>query len=298
MTCLAPAPTLGKLRIGFLVPSYSPRSTSHMPSVMRALSDAGVVVDVIHPVKQMLELSDVRVEHDLYVLKKTSRLALSIAGALHAQGAVIVNPYPVSVALRDKIITSRILQSAGVPTPDTYVASRPERLESLLDGGPLVVKPYQGSDGFGIRVVRSVAELAAVPAGKDPVFAQRYHPPQGRDRKMYVIGGRVFGVKKVFPARTDAEKHGEPFTPTAELREIVVRCGQAFGIDLYSIDIIESEGKPYVVDMCSIPGCRGVPDGPSHLASYLFAAAERAARGQPLFESAIPAEAVPTEGVR
>jgi len=287
-----------KLRIGFLVPSYSPQSTSHMPTVMRALSDAGVVVDVIHPVKQMLELSDVRVEHDLYVLKKTSRLALSIAGALHAQGAVIVNPYPVSVALRDKIITSRILQSAGVPTPDTYVASRPERLESLLDGGPLVVKPYQGSDGFGIRVVRSVAELAAVPAGKDPVFAQRYHPPQGRDRKMYVIGGRVFGVKKVFPARTDAEKHGEPFTPTAELREIVVRCGQAFGIDLYSIDIIESEGTPYVVDMCSIPGCRGVPDGPSHLASYLYAAAERAARGQPLFKSAVPAEAVPTEEVR
>ena len=287
-----------KLRIGFLVPSYSPQSTSHMPTVMRALSDAGVVVDVIHPVKQMLELSDVRVEHDLYVLKKTSRLALSIAGALHAQGAVIVNPYPVSVALRDKIITSRILQSAGVPTPDTYVASRPERLESLLDGGPLVVKPYQGSDGFGIRVVRSVAELAAVPAGKDPVFAQRYHPPQGRDRKMYVIGGRVFGVKKVFPARTDAEKHGEPFTPTAELREIVVRCGQAFGIDLYSIDIIESKGKPYVIDMCSIPGCRGVPGGPSHLASYLYAAAERAARGQPLFESAVPAEAVPTEEVR
>jgi len=286
-----------KLRIGFLVPSYSPQSTSHMPTVMRALSDAGVIVDVIHPVKQRLELSDVRVEHDLYVLKKTSRLALSIAGALHAQGAVIVNPYPVSVALRDKIITSRILQSAGVPTPDTYVASRPERLESLLDGGPLVVKPYQGSDGFGIRVVRSVAELAAVPAGKDPVFAQRYHPPQGRDRKMYVIGGRVFGVKKVFPARTDAEKHGEPFTPTAELREIVVRCGQAFGIDLYSIDIIESEGKPYVVDMCSIPGCRGVPDGPSHLASYLYAAAKRAARGQPLFESAVPTEAVPTEGV-
>jgi len=286
-----------KLRIGFLVPSYSPQSTSHMPTVMRALSDAGVVVDVIHPVKQMLKLSDVRIEHDLYVLKKTSRLALSIAGALHAQGAVIVNPYPVSVALRDKIITSRILQSAGVPTPDTYVASRPERLESLLDGGPLVVKPYQGSDGFGIRVVRSVTELAAVPAGKDPVFAQRYHPPQGRDRKMYVIGGRVFGVKKVFPARTDAEKHGEPFTPTAELREIVVRCGQAFGIDLYSVDIIESEGKPYVVDMCSIPGCRGVPDGPSHLASYLYAAAKRAARGQPLFESAVPTEAVPTEGV-
>jgi len=275
-----------KLRIGFLVPSYSPQSTSHMPTVMRALSDAGVVVDVIHPVKQVLELSDVRIEHDLYVLKKTSRLALSIAGALHAQGAVIVNPYPVSVALRDKIITSRILQSAGVPTPDTYVASRPERLEPLLDGGPLVVKPYQGSDGFGIRVVRSVAELAAVPAGKDPVFAQRYHPPQGRDRKIYSIGGRLFGVKKIFPARTEAEKHGEPFIPTPELCEITLRCSRALGIDLFGIDIVESEGRPYVVDMSSMPGFKGVPDAPSYLASYLYDAAKRAARTQSLREPA------------
>ena len=287
-----------KLRIGFLVPSYSPQSTSHMPTVMRALSDAGVVVDVVHPVKQMLELSNVRVEHDLYVLKKTNRLALSLAGVLHAQGAVIVNPYPVTVALCDKIITSRILQTAGVPTPATYVASRPDHLGSLLDGGPLIVKPYQGSDGFGVRVVRSVAELAAVPAGKDPVFAQRYYAPQGRDRKIYVIGGRVFGVKKVFPARTDAEKHGEPFTPTPELREIALRCGRAFGIDFYSVDIIESEGKPYVVDMCSIPGCRGVPDGAARLASYLYVVAGRSARGQSLFESAVPAEAVSTEAVR
>ena len=287
-----------KLRIGFLVPSYSPQSTSHMPTVMRALSDAGVVVDVVHPVKQMLELSNVRVEHDLYVLKKTNRLALSLAGVLHAQGAVIVNPYPVTVALCDKIISSRILQTAGVPTPATYVASRPDHLGSLLDGGPLIVKPYQGSDGFGVRVVRSVAELAAVPAGKDPVFAQRYYAPQGRDRKIYVIGGRVFGVKKVFPARTDAEKHGEPFTPTPELREIALRCGRAFGIDFYSVDIIESEGKPYVVDMCSIPGCRGVPDGAAHLASYLYVAAGRPARGQSLFKSAVPAEAVSTEAVR
>ena len=274
-----------KLRIGFLVPSYSPQSTSHMPTVMRALSDAGVVVDVVHPVKQMLELSKVRVEHDLYVLKKTNRLALSIAGALHAQGAAIVNPYPVTVALGDKIITSRILQTAGVPTPATYVASRPDQLGSLLDGGPLVVKPYQGSEGFGVRVVRSGAELAAVPAGKEPVFVQRYHPPQGRDRKIYSVGGRLFGVKKIFPARTDEEKRGEPFTPTPELCEIARRCGRAFGIDFYSVDIIESEGKPYVVDMCSIPGCRGVPDGAAHLASYLYAAAERAARGQPLLVS-------------
>src|SRR5207302_4399945 len=79
------------LRIGFLVSSRYAQSTSHVPAVMRALAEAGVVVDVIHPVKQALELSHVRVACDLYLLKKMSRLSLSLAGALHAQGAAIVN---------------------------------------------------------------------------------------------------------------------------------------------------------------------------------------------------------------
>jgi len=50
--------------------------------------------------------------------------------------------------------------------------------------------------------------------------------------------------------------------------------------------------------MNSIPGFKSVPDAPLRLAKYLYAAAERAARGQPLFESAVPTEAVSTEGVR
>ena len=273
-----------RLRIGFLVASRFAQSTGHLPALMRAVTDAGVDVDVVHPTQGALDLSHVRVEHDLYFLKKSSRLSLSIAGALHAQGAAIINPYPVTVALHDKIVTARILQGAGVPVPATYVASRPDLLAPLLARGPLVLKPYHGSDGIGVRVVKSVAELAAVPAGRDPVFAQRYHAPQGRDRKIYVVGGQLFGVKKVFPIRTEQDGQGEPFTPRPELCEIARRCGQAFGIDLYSVDIIESDGRPYVVDMCSIPGCGGVPDAPRHLASYLLAAVERAARGlgQPL----------------
>jgi len=281
------------LRIGFLLPRYSRQSKSHMPRAMQSLSERGVVVDVILPADRAVDVSTLRVEHDLYVLKKTSDLALSMAGALHAQSAAIVNPYPVTVALRDKIISSRILQSAGVPTPATYVVSHRDRLAPLLNEGPLVVKPCQDGCGFGVRVVWTVAELADVPAGKEPVIAQRYHPPQGRDRKIYSIGGRLFGVEKIFPARTEEEKHGEPFTPSRELREIALRCGRAFGIDLYGVDIIESEGKPYVVDMSSIPGFKGVPDASSHLAKYYHAAAQRAARGGPLSEPAGPTEPVP-----
>ena len=269
-----------RLRIGFLLPHYSPKSRSFMPAVVEALAESGAIVEVIHPVEGILDLSKVRVEHDLYVLRHTSGLSLSLAGALHELGAVIVNPYPVSAALKDKIVASRTLEAAGVPTPAAYVASQPQQLLALLDLGPLVVKPYQGAGGHQVRIIRTPAELAEVNCGREPVFAQRYHANDGRDRKIYAIGGRLFGVKKVFPRRTEEEKYGEPFTLSPELREIAVRCGRAFGIDLFGVDIIESEGVPYVVDMCSIPGFKGVPDAPRLLAQYFYAAAEQAARAE------------------
>jgi len=269
-----------KLRIGFLLPRYTACSRSLMPAVVQAVAEFGAVVDVIHPVDHAVDLSDVRVEHDLYILRHTSGLSLSLAGALHQLGALIVNPYPVSAALKDKIVASRMLQAAGVPVPATYFASHRDQLLPLLDAGPLIVKPYQGAGGHHIRIVRTPAELAVVDCGREPIFAQRYHANDGHDRKIYAIGGQLFGVKKVFPRRTEEEKHGEPFTLSPGLRDIAIRCGEACGIDLYGVDIVESGGVPYVVDMCSIPGFKGVPDAIQRLAQYFCAAAERAARGQ------------------
>src|SRR5438874_8060807 len=192
------------LRIGFLFKRpYRAGFVSIFPKAMQALADAGVVVDVIACNERLIDLSTVRVEHDLYVLRQISGVSMSLAGALHAQGAAIVNPYPVTVALRDKVIAARILEAAGAPMPATYVVSHPELLMPLLARGPLVVKPPDGTCGRGVRVVRNEAELLADarPLHKPPaVLAQPYHPPQGRDLKIYVIGERVFGVRQVFPA--------------------------------------------------------------------------------------------------
>jgi len=274
-------------RIGVLLPTYSKHSTSQMPSVLRTLAELGATVDMIVPPRpdRPVELSRLRVEHDLYVLHKISGLALSVAGALHALSATIVNPYPATAALRDKIVATRILQAAGVPVPATYVATGTDALLPLLEDGPIVVKPYQGAGGHHVQIVHTSAELATVDTGRgrDPVFAQRYHKPQGgRDRKLYVIGERCFGVMKVFPRRTAEEKQGEPFTVSHDLRDIALRCGRAFGVELYGVDIIESGGAPYVVDVGVTPGFKGVPDAPRLVARYLYAAAIRTARGEPV----------------
>ena len=280
------------MRIGMLMVRH-PRSkvSPIMPEVVELLTGWGAEVETICPDDELTRLSDLRVEHDVYVLKSGSELALSLAGALHQAGATIVNPYPVAAACRDKVIATSVLQSAGVPTPETYLAAHVSELAPVLDEGPLVVKPYRGTNGVGVHTVWDPDQLDDVAQG-GVIFAQRYHKPEGRDRKIYVVGGQVFGVKRVWPARTYEEKLGEPFIITRELREIALACGRAFGIELYGLHIIMSEGRPYVVDISSFPGFKGVPDASLRLADYIYAAAERALRGEPAVSAAAEPEVV------
>jgi ribosomal protein S6--L-glutamate ligase len=270
------------MKIGMLMLHHPPtRKSPIMPEVVRLLVDWGVTVEVIYPEERVTDLATVKVEHDLYVLKSGSELALSLSAALHAVEANILNPYPVAAALRDKVAATRILQEAGVPCPDAYVTSNPKLFATLLDAGPLVVKPYRGSQGRGVHVVWDADELDDIPADYGPVFAQRYHKPEGVDRKIYCVGGQLFGVLRVWPAKTYEEKLGEPFTITPQLKEIGLRCGQALGIELYGLDVIISEGKPYVVDIQSFPGFKGVPDAALRIADYIYAALQRVLEGQP-----------------
>jgi ribosomal protein S6--L-glutamate ligase len=277
------------MRIGLILVRHPvERQSSITPEVARLLSQRGVEVDRLYPDEEAVDLGRLGVEHDLYVLKSGTETALSLAGALHEAGANILNPYPVAAACRDKVLATQLLRIAGVPLPETHVAARPEHFEPLLREGPLVLKPSRGSEGRGIRIVRTAGELADVETS-GPLIAQRYKEPSGRDRKLYRIGDRVFGVKRAWPARTYEEKVGEPFQLNEELREIVWRCGTAFGIDLYGVDVVESD-RSYVVDMSSFPGFKGVPDAAALLADYLYEAGRRAlgAIAPPLYEETAP----------
>jgi ribosomal protein S6--L-glutamate ligase len=269
------------VKIAFLLVKHPPeRKSPIMPEVFRLLADRGDDVELIYPDEGVTDLARVRVEHDLYVLKSGSETALSLAGALHHQGATILNPYPAASALRDKVVSTRILQAAGVPVPETWVTADASRLAPQLEGGPLIVKPYRGSQGRGVRVVRDPAELGAGEGGEGALyFAQRYHAPDGTDFKIYSVGGRACGVRRVWPPRTYEDKLGQPFEVSPELTEITLRCGEALGIDLFGVDVVMSGGRPWVVDMQSFPGFKGVPDAPAKLAEAIHDAALRAVAG-------------------
>lgn len=277
------------MRIGVIADWLNP----NMQQLVELLRNRGVTLDLIYPEKQLTDLAQVNVEHDLYLLKSGTEPALSLGGSLHVLGAVTLNPYPVVSMLRNKVIVMRALQSVGVPVPDTYMTTNISDFTPLLAAGPLIVKPYRGTRGRGVVVVRTPEELESQ-SDDELLLAQRYHAPDGPDGfdyKLFRIGERIFGIRRRWPIRTYEDKLGYPFDPSPELRDIALRCGQPFGIDLYGLDVVMSEGKPYVVDLNKFGSYMGVPDGPQLLADYIYRAGERAMRGEPVTAAASSASA-------
>jgi glutathione synthase/RimK-type ligase-like ATP-grasp enzyme len=201
-------------------------------------------------------------------LKSHTELSKSLAGILHTQGARLLNPYPACVFTQDKIIAARIFQAAGIPVPESWVTGDLTLLEAVVRQKPVIIKPYLGHRGAGLTIVRDPDELRTLSPPPAPVLIQEYIEGSDEDLKIYVAGERVFGVKKPFSPESFT-KPGIPFEVSPQIREIALKCGKAFGLGLYGLDVVESSRGPYVVDLNYFPGYKGIPGVASVIAEYI-----------------------------
>jgi ribosomal protein S6--L-glutamate ligase len=236
-----------------------------MEAMLARIAARGIAVRLVEPTRRALRVADIAVDCDLYLVKGGDARVTSLAGALHALGARTLNPFPTLVVLRDKLVVTRMLHAAGVPVPETWLGV-PGDLEALLAEGPLVAKPVRGSRGRGVRIVRRAEDAA----GHEPLLFQRHHPRDDElDRKLFVVGGRVFGVKRPWPLARYEDKIGEPFEPDDELRAIALRVGDTFGVAVYGLDVVVSRGRPWVVDVNTFGSFMGVPGAAEVLADHV-----------------------------
>lgn len=234
------------------------------------------------------------VEHDLYLLKSHTELSLSLAGILHDQGAQLLNPYRCCTTTQDKIVASRRLRAAGAPTPDAWVTGDLSLLQPIVQEKSLIIKPYRGHRGAGIHIVHNPDELAAIPTPNCPMLVQEYIPGRGEDLKVYVVGDQVFAVRKPFSPNSFT-RPGQPCPVSAEIRDIAQRCGRAFGLGLYGLDMIESPDGPVVVDLNYFPGYKGVPNVAPLIADYIAGYARQRYQLS-LPEISAPADCEPATG--
>lgn len=261
----------------------TPRVSVLTAEIAAGLERRGAVVDFLTP--GPVEIARVRPAHDLYVLKEKTPFHLSIAQALALAGARVVNTARACALARDKVAATALIAAAGVPVPPSWTAGAADHFAPLTEEGALWLKPQRGSRGFGVKRIERYGnpgigralDAFGLPL---PLFAQRERPSDGTDLKLYVVGERVWALRRRYPASTLEEKLGRGVEPAPEFVDVALKCGRALGLDVYGVDFLVSSGSYSVVDVNAFPGYKGVTAAPEALADYLFACA-RGARREP-----------------
>jgi len=207
---------------------------------------------------------------DLLVVRGRSAAIFDLLERAEARGIRTVNRRSSIAAVVDKSSMARTLAAAGIPTPRTRVGSfAAVARDSGADDFPLVVKPVFGDNARGVRVVRDRAELLSLQWHEPSVIAQPYLPSDGFDLKLYVAGEEVRAVKKPSPLATGTEAVAHPVLLTPALRELAVRCGVIFGLDLYGVDCIETPEGPVVIEVNDFPNYSGTEGMDASLARFV-----------------------------
>jgi len=239
------------------------RRTPDVPSqiildVSGVLRQRGHQVEYSIPEESLCALDEMPCDADLHLLKSYTELSLSFAGALSAQGANLINPYEGCAAARNKIVCYEMLKQSGVPVPRAWITSDLSLLRELLQRYPLILKPYMGWRGEGVKLIRHERDLMGLQQPSSPFLIQEYIENDGEDLRLYVAGDEVFGIRKRF-SRSSFSVDGEPTPVSTEMRDLALRCGRVFGLRLYGIDVIEGREVPKVIDVNYFPGYKGVP---------------------------------------
>jgi len=185
-------------------------------------------------------------------------------------GVLVINSPRAIERSVDKFYTDALLHEAGLDTPDTIVCeTTAEALDAVRRFGDAVIKPIFGSMGSGLvrvndpdvafRILRALDQVRTV------FYVQRYVEHDGRDIRVFVVGGRVLGAieRRALPGdwRTNVARgaNAVPFELPVAWAQIALRAAGAIGADYAGVDLLPSpDGRVFVLEVNGIPGWEGL----------------------------------------
>jgi tetrahydromethanopterin:alpha-L-glutamate ligase len=197
-------------------------------------------------------------------------LRLGILHALREIGVVVWNDARAIERCVDKSMTSFLLARAGVPTPPTWATESHGAARAIVRReavhGALVLKPLFGSQGRGLRLIRSEADLPGPGEVAGVYYLQRFVGAERggfHDFRLFVSQGRVVAAMARHAAEwiTNVKQGGKPVAAVAdaEMKDLAVRAATAVGADFAGVDILHgADGHPTVLEVNSMPAWSGL----------------------------------------
>jgi [lysine-biosynthesis-protein LysW]--L-2-aminoadipate ligase len=169
-------------------------------------------------------------------------------------GVITVNSFETVRIGGDKLLTSKVLYDAGVPTPHIKVAFTKESALIAIEelGYPVVLKPVDGSWGRLMAKIENRTAAEAILEHKSHLssyyhsifYIQEYVPKPERDIRAFVIGeefiGAAYRISDHWLTNAARGSRTIPCPATAELMDVCLRAARAVGGQALAIDVMET----------------------------------------------------------
>jgi RimK family alpha-L-glutamate ligase len=211
-------------------------------------------------------------------------MRLGILHALRELGVMVWNDARAVERCVDKSMTSFLLAQSDIPTPQTWTTQDRDAACAIVAreaaAGPLVLKPLFGSQGRGLRLIRTPDELPPPADIAGVYYLQRFVGVERdgfHDFRLLVSGGRVVAAMMRHSADwiTNIKRGGRPVTVVAndDTRTLAVRAAAAVGADFAGVDILyDRDEQPSVLEVNSMPAWSGLQKvTPARIAAILAA---------------------------
>lgn len=199
-------------------------------------------------------------------------LRLDLLHRLAALGCVVMNAARAIERTVDKAMTSLILHQHHIPTPRTWVSEDTATARRIAEqacaaGLVLVKKPLFGSQGKGLRLIRTAADLAWLLPGEVAYLQEFVDCGDGpyRDCRIMVVGGRAIAAMErssrhwVTNRAQGAECRARALATVPG--ELAVAAATAVGADYAGVDLIEgADGRWLVTEVNGIPAWQGLQE--------------------------------------
>jgi len=165
-----------------------------------------------------------------------------------------------SIKAFDKINTYKILSTAGVPIPKSWIVKK----NYLYEGNSFIIKIANGNQGLGVEKINSQKDLDdffETYVVDDEFLAQEFiAEAEARDKRLFVIGNKVVAAMERISLSDDfrANLHlgaaAQNYEPSLEEIGIALKSIEAFGLGYGGVDIIDSSRGPLVLEVNPSPG--------------------------------------------
>ena len=199
---------------------------------------------------------------------------LSVVRQLEAQHVPLVNSAQAIAHSRDKLRSLQLLAAAGVPIPRTVLARGAGNIDLLVSqvgGLPAILKLIQGTQGVGVMIAHSKAEVESIlgtlwDLGQEILLQEFVAESRGRDVRALVVGDRVVGAMRRKARRGEFRSNlhrggaGSCLQLSPDFEQVAVRAAQVLGLSVAGVDLLESKDGPKVMEVNSSPGFEGLEE--------------------------------------